>query len=241
MKKLLASILLSGAVFFANAQKEIVNDADAEVRTVSGSFSSIKVSGGIDLFLSAGEEEAIAVSASEKKYKDAIKTEINNGLLRIYFDGEKGWNNWKNKNLRVYVSFKNLEKVEASGACDVQVSGVITVPSLYLNLSGACDFRGAVSVTDLKMNLSGASDITIKGTASKVDIESTGASDVKGYDLITEFCTAKASGASDIHITVNKELTAHASGASDIKYKGDAVLKEKHSGGASSVEKKSRR
>lgn len=240
MKKIFASILLSSAVFFASAQKDIINDPNAEARTLNSSFSSIKISGGIDLYLSAGDE-AIAVSASESKYKDAIKTEINNGLLRIYFDGEKAWNNWKNKNLRVYVSFKSLEKLEASGACDVQVSGVITVPSLFLNLSGACDFKGAVQVTDLKLNLSGASDVTVKGSAEKVTIESTGASDVKGYDLITEYCTAKASGASDINITVNKELTAHASGASDINYKGNAVVKEKHSSGASSVDKKGRR
>lgn len=239
MKKIFASILLSGAVFFASAQKDIINDPDAEVRSINGSFSSIKISGGIDLYLSQGDE-AVAVSASEGKYKDAIKTEVINGLLRIYFDGDKGWNNWKNRNLRVYISFKNLEKVEASGACDVKVSGVITVPSLFLNMSGASDFKGAVQVTDLKLNLSGASDVTIKGTAEKVTIESTGASDVKGYELTTDFCSAKASGASDINITVNKELTANASGASDINYKGSAVVKEQHASGASSVEKKGR-
>ena len=239
MKKIFVSILLTSTVFFASAQKDIINDPDAEARAISGSFSSIKISGGIDLYLSEGDE-AVAVSASEEKYKNAIKTEITNGLLRIYFDGDKGWNNWKNRHLRVYVSFKNLDKVEASGACDVKVSGVITVPSLYLNLSGACDFKGAVQVTDLKLNLSGASDVTIKGTAQKVTIESTGASDVKGYELTADYCSAKASGASDINITVNKELTANASGASDINYKGNAVIKEQHSSGASSVEKKGR-
>lgn len=231
---MLAAIL----VLSATAQKDIINDPNAEVRELIGSFSNIKVTGGIDLFLSEGEEEAIAVSASEVKFRNAIKTEINNGQLRIYFEGEKAWNNWKNRNLRVYVSFKKLEKLEASGACDVQVSGVITQPSLQLNFSGASDFKGAVSVSDLKIDLSGASDVTIKGTASKVDISSSGASDVKGYDLTAEYCTAKASGASDIYITVSKELTAHASGASDIKYKGTAVIKEQHTGGASSVEKR---
>lgn len=238
MKKIFVSVLAAVLMLSATAQKDIINDPNAEARVLSGSFTSIKVTGGIDLFLSEGDQEAIAVSASETKYRDAIKTEINNGQLRIYFEGERSWNNWKNKNLRVYVAYKNLEKLEATGACDVQVSGVITVPSLQLNFSGASDFKGAVSVTDLKIELSGASDVTIKGTATKVDIASSGASDVKGYDLTADFCSAKASGASDIHITVNKELSAHASGASDIKYKGNAVIKEQHTGGASSVEKK---
>jgi len=145
----------------------------------------------------------------------------------------------KNKNLRVYVSFKNLEKLNASAACDIQVAGSINVPSLTLSLSGASDFKGAVKVANLIMDLSGASDVTIKGIASSVRIESSGASDVKGYDLVTDVCTAKASGASDVNITVNKELSANVSGSSDISYKGEAVIKESHTSGSGSVSKKS--
>jgi Putative auto-transporter adhesin, head GIN domain len=237
MKKLMVSIFISCLALLAFAQKEIVNDANAEARTLTGSFNSIKISGGIDLFLSQGDNESAAVSASEQKYKDDIKTIVENNTLRIFYLGTKGWNKDK-KNLRVYVAFKNLESVQASAACDVQVAGIIKVPSLLLTLSGACDFKGAVNVTDLKMSLSGASDVKIKGVATNVHVESSGASDVTGFDLVTDFCTAKASGASDINITVNKELTASASGASDISYKGNAVIKDMHANGASSVSKK---
>ncbi|MGG9960935.1 head GIN domain-containing protein [Ferruginibacter sp. SUN106] len=238
MKKIVLSLLVSFSFFAANAQKEIVNDPNAEIRTISGSFNSIKISGGIDLFLTQSDEEAVVISASEDKFKEGIKTVVEDKVLKIYYFGDKSWNSMKNKNLRVYVSFKNLEKINASSACDVQVAGVITVPSLTISLSGACDFKGAVKITDLKMDLSGASDVTIKGIASMVRIESSGASDVKGYDLITDVCTAKASGASDVNITVNKELSANASGASDISYKGEAKVVESHASGASSVSKK---
>ena len=93
-------------------------------------------------------------------------------------------------------------------------------------------------VTSLIMDLSGASDVTISGSASVVVIESSGASDVKGYDLVTDMCTAKASGASDVNITVNKELNARASGSSDIYYKGSAVIKDMQSSGASNISRK---
>jgi hypothetical protein len=239
MKKFFAGLLFTGAAFIAAAQKEIVNDPNAEIRNISGSFSSIKISGGIDLFLSAGSQEAVAVSAGENKYKAGIKTEVVNGTLKIYYDGDKAWNGWKNRKLRVYVAFKNLEKLDVAGACDVQVSGIVAVPSLSLFLSGSSDFKGAVSVTDLKLDLSGASDVKISGRATNVTIESSGASDVKGDDLQADFCTAKASGSSDIYITVNKELSANVSGSSDILYRGNPVIKELHSSGSSSVEKKS--
>ncbi len=238
MKKILFTFLVAFSAIVVNAQKEIINDPAAEVRIVNGSFNNIKISGGIDLFLSQGNSEAIAISASEEKYKDDIKTVIENNTLKIYYFGSKGWG-YSKKYLRVYVSFKNLESIEATSACDVQVAGVVEVPTLKLSMTGASDFKGAVKVDNLKIMLSGASDATIKGYATNVQIQSSGASDVKGTDLITDYCNASASGASDINITVNKEITASASGASDINYKGEAVIKKSSTNGASSVNKKS--
>jgi len=237
MKKIILVLAVLCTALLATAQKEIINDANAEARTINGSFSSIKISGGIDLFLTQSDEEAVVVSASENKYKEGIKTVVENNTLKIYYFGDKNWN-FKNRSLRVYVSFKNLDNLDVSGASDVQVAGVITVPSLSVSLSGASDFKGAVKVENLMIRLSGASDVSISGVATNLSVQSNGASDVKGYDLVTEVCSAKASGASDINITVNKELTVHASGASDIFYKGNAVIKDMHTSGASSVVKK---
>lgn len=222
----------------AGAQKTIINDANAEVRTLNSSFNKIVISGGIDLYLSQYDQESVAVSASTEQYRQNIKTIVENNTLRIYYDGSKQWNS-ANKKLKAYVSFKALEKLNASGASDVQVEGMIAVPSLILDMSGASDFKGAVKVNTLAIQLSGASDLKINGTASSVSIQTSGASDVKGYDLVTDVCTAKASGASDINITVNKELNAHASGASEIYYKGEAVIKDMHTSGASSIARRS--
>ncbi len=237
MKKLCFIIMAILIYSISNAQKTIVNDANAVVRSLNESFHAIKISGGIDLYLSQYETESIAVSASEDKFKNDIKTVVENGVLKIYFEGNK-WNGGKNKKLKVYVSFKNLDRLQASGACDVQVAGNITAPDLSVSMSGSSDFKGAVSVNKLSLDLSGASDAKISGTAATINIESSGASDVKGYELITENCTVRASGASDVNITVNKEMTVNASGASDIFYKGNCVIKEIHSSGASTVAKK---
>ncbi|MFT3946321.1 MAG: DUF2807 domain-containing protein [Agriterribacter sp.] len=75
---------------------------------------------------------------------------------------------------------------------------------------------------------------------NKVNILVSGASDVKGYNLITEYCKANASGASDIQLTVNKEINAVASGSSDIIYKSSATVSNVKSSGASSVKKSGR-
>jgi len=237
MKKVLLAACILICAVAASAQKTIVKDDNAVARTLNESFHAIKISGGIDLYLSQYETESIAVSASEEKYRENIKTVVENGVLRIYYDNKSGWSNG-NKKLKAYVSFKTLNHLQASGACDVQVAGTIQVPSLSMEMSGASDFKGALAVTNLSLDLSGASDVKITGTATEVNIESSGASDVKAYDLIADICHAKASGASDINITVNKEMTANASGASDIFYKGSCTVKEVHSSGASTIAKK---
>jgi Putative auto-transporter adhesin, head GIN domain len=236
MKKIFLILTVVCAVFRANAQNDIVVDPNASVRNVTGQFDAIKVSGGIDLYLSQSDNVAVAISASDESYKDGIKTAIENGTLRIFYEGEKGWMK-KDRKLRAYVSFTELKKIDATGACDVFVVGSVTTATLILHMSGACDFSGMVKVNTLDINLSGASDAKISGTANTVNIKSSGASDVKAFELVTDVCNANVSGASDVHITINSELTASASGASDITYKGNGVIKEKHSSGASSISK----
>jgi len=239
MKKIILCLLFMSSAYTLFAQPEIVVDPNATARALPGNFKAIKISGGIDLYLSQSDQAAIAVSASEERFKEGIKTTVENNMLHIYYEGDKKWNSQKKK-LKVYVSFNNLEKLHASGACDVVVSGSITVPSLVLQLSGACDFKGKLAVDQLSLNLSGASDVIVSGTANSVKIESSGASDVKGYELVTDYCTARASGASDINITVNKELNATASGASNIHFKGNGLIKGIQNSGSSKVEKKGR-
>ncbi len=219
----------------SRAQQTIVHDANAELRPVKG-YHGVEVSNAIDLYLSQGDEETVAVSAKDIEWRNRIVTEVVDGILRIRLEG-KSWSVGNNK-LKAYVSFTTLDLIKASGASDVYVDGVITGNQLSLGLSGASDFKGAVRVGSLMLEQSGASDARITGVVSgKTTIRSTGASDVKGYDLVTDDCDVHASGASDIRITVNKELSADVSGASSVYYRGAGVVKDSHSSGASNVKK----
>jgi hypothetical protein len=238
MKKIF--LLLSTAFIFiaASAQQKMIDDPNAQSRKLNAGFHAIEVSNAIDLYLTQGNEEAVAVSAADKDDVPRIITEVDNGVLKIKFDN-KNWGWFKsNRKLKAYVSFKNIDRLSASGASDVHVQGTIAGDKLDVHLSGASDLKGDIKVQDLSLDQSGASDAIITGSATNIMIDLSGASDVKAYDFVTENCTARASGASDVHITVNKELNVHASGASDVYYRGTAVIKELHSSGASSVSKK---
>jgi hypothetical protein len=234
MRKTYLLIFVLLPALTVRAQKTVVHDPNAEVRPLKG-YHGIDVSDGIDLYLSQGDEETVVVSAKDIRMRERIKTSVVNGILRISLP--HGWSVHDYK-LKAYVSFTNLDQLTASGASDVFVDGVIAGDWLTISLSGASDFKGAVNVKQLKMEQSGASDARLTGVVSEMaDFRSSGSSHIKGYELVTQNCTIDASGASDIQITVNKELSASLSGASNVYYKGAGVVRETHSSGASSVKK----
>lgn len=236
--KQLFIFLVSGLLALSSwAQKTIVHDPNAEIRALKG-YHGIEVSNAIDLYLSQGDVETVVVSARDTELRDRIRTEVVGGILKIRLEG-KHFNTGNNK-LKAYVSFIALDQLTAGGASNVYVDGVISGEKLSLNLNGASDFKGAVRVGELLMDQSGASDAHITGVvAGMATIRTSGASDVKGYDLTVESCSAVASGASDIRITVNKDLKAVASGASSVYYKGEGVISESHASGASTIKKSS--
>lgn len=238
MKKIFSFVLAIAVFSIATAQKTI-NDPGA-VKVNVASFHGIHVSNAFDVYLTQGNEDGLAISASEERYRDNIKTEVKNGVLYISYDGKGLRFNGGKMRLKAYVSFKNLDEIKASGACDLYVIGDMRVDELLVDLSGASDMKGInLKINKLTVSISGASDMKISGIASQLKIDAGGASDFKGYDLATDYCDAFASGASSIQITVNKELSAKASGASDVHYKGNAIIRELKSSGASTVSKRS--
>lgn len=239
MKRFLLAMLVLATVANAKAQKFIINDRDAELRSV-GSFTGVKASSAIDIYISQGDETGVAVSATEQKVKDRIKTEVKDGVLNIWFDG-KGWSDWRgNKHMKVYVSVKEINMIKADGACDVKLMGKLKADKLNVDMGGASDISGELECRELDMNLSGASDTKLKGSIGKVSVKLSGASSVKGWDLVTDYCEVDASGASSINVVVNKEMSLKASGASDINYKGSGLIREMKSSGASSISRKDR-
>jgi hypothetical protein len=239
MKNTFLLLLVAVMGVSAAAQEKVYNDPNAERRSVSG-FHAVSVAGGIDLYLTQGNEEAVAVSAAKKEYQDKIKTVVENGVLKIFYESENSWFSWgwTNRKLKAYVSVKNIDGLRGSGGSDVSINGTLSVPKLKLGLSGGSDFRGKVDIGSLDIDASGGSDVNISGRATNLVVDASGGSDLDGYNLASDNCTASCSGGSDINITVNKELVADASGGSDIHYRGEAVIRKTSSSGGSSVSKR---
>ena len=236
MKRILMPFLFAMALFSTGFAQKTINDPNVEVREAKD-FQAIEISSAFDVYLTQSSEESVAVSASEIKYRDRIKVEVRGGVLIIRYDNSGKWNTG-NKKLKAYISFKEINKLKVSGACDVYIVDNWKADNLKIDLSGASNLKGNIEGQKLMVDLSGASDMTLSGSMGQLDIEASGASGFRGYDMVVDYCDAKASGASDIKITVNKELSAEASGASDVNYKGNGLIRDVKTSGSSSISRR---
>lgn len=233
MKKIV--VLLSGLFLTSLAFAQQISDPNAQVRDVK-EFHAIHIGDAFDVYLTQGNEEKVVVSAKEQRDVAEIIVEVKNGILYVNYDHHAKWRRG-NKKLKAYISFKEINELEISGACDVDIAGSLTTHgNLRVELSGASDLSGTIDVSGtLSFELNGASDAKLTGRASEMKIDASGASRFRGFDFAVDYCNAKASGASDIRLTVNKELSANASGASELNYKGDGVIRDIKTTGASKI------
>jgi len=236
MKKIFAYILLAGLGYSLHAQKTI-NDPNAQKRNVSG-YHGVAVSGDIELFLTQGNEESVAVSANEVKYRDKIITEVKNGILQIHLENKNGLHiDWgpSSRKLRAYVSVKDIDELSTSGSGKVHIEGTLKSPELDLSSSGSGNVNGDVAVTELAISTSGSANIDLSGKSEKTDIHVSGSGNIRGYELVNETCKISISGSGNVRTSVNKEVTAHISGSGNVSIKGNGVVKDFTSSGSGKI------
>jgi hypothetical protein len=233
MKKTIALLLLAGIGFSIYAQK-VINDPNVQKRSVSG-YHGVAISGSIELFLTQGNEESVAVSADDIKWRDKIVTEVKNGILRIHLENEKSLRiEWgpNSRKLRAYVSVKNIDELKSSGSGKIHIEGKLTADKLDVSMSGSGNLDGELAVNDLEVSISGSGNIDLTGKAQNSDFHISGSGNIRGYELANEVCKISISGSGNVKTTVNKELSARISGSGNVSIKGNGQVKDYTSSGS---------
>jgi hypothetical protein len=227
MKRIILSFLFVAGISAALAAQDVVNDANAEKRNVSG-FHGIDVSTGITLYLTEGSAEAVAVSASTTEFRDKIVTEVVNGILKIHYETKTGAINRINesKNLKAYVSYKSLDHLDVTTGAEVEIKGVLKSASLDLKANTGGLVKGEVNINTLKVDQNTGSKITLTGKVEKLDVEGDTGSKFMGEGLSTATCDVQVSTGAGVYISVEKEMNVKANTGGFVKYKGQAGIKE---------------
>ncbi len=171
MKKILF-LLLAALPLALAAQDKVINDPNAQARQV-GPFHAIKVSTGIQLIIKQGATDAVAVSASDKEARDHIKTEVVNGVLKIYFNTDF-WSEiktFKYRKLKAYVSFKDIDAFSGSSGSNTTVDGSISAGNLAIDLSSGAYFKGDIKATNLSVSQGSGSHGDMSGQAQALTVK----------------------------------------------------------------------
>jgi len=204
MRKFLLSfaVLLITATSFA---QNTVHANNASTRK-TGSFHGVAASAGVEVILTKDNNETVVVTADNSDIVNHVKTEVVNGILKIY--RESDWHFWNSYHgtIKVYVGYKQLDVLRAS--------------------SGASITSDVLKINKLNAEVSSGGEIVLSGTSEDLKVEGSSGGSFKGYDFVTNTCNAEVSSGADIKLTIQKELFAKASSGGEIKFKGAAVIRD---------------
>ena len=183
-----------------------------EQRTPTESFNSIKVSSGIDLFLTQSETPSISVQ-SDENIQELIITEVENGTLKIYLD--KNTHHVSAK--KVMVHFKTIEGITSSSGSYVYSTNTLQVPSLDLKSSSGSEMKLTVETEKLTSRSSSGAVMKLKGHAKDFSGNSSSGSQINASKLIADFCEADASSGANLSVNCIETFKANASSGGHIK------------------------
>lgn len=228
-------IVLFIATLFSSCGTDIFNRVNGNRNVVlkdrkpQDNFTGIRVSTGIDLYISQGKGNAIKVEADENLH-DVIITEVNDGVLKIYTDK----NIWRAKARKVYVTVENLTLLTATSGSDVFGETIITTDEIAISTTSGADIRIEIEAKSVETNATSGSDIEISGTTVNHASNATSGSSIDAYRLKSENVIVKATSGADIDIYASEKIEAKATSGGDIDFKGNPtnVRKKSNSGGS---------
>ncbi len=195
------------------------------------SFHSIDLSGAYEVYLTQSTNSGLKIETDENLHQ-YIETYVDDGILYVSSTRRIG----RHRELALYMNFKDLKSIDASGASEVKTRGAVRGEKLSMDFSGAVEADLELDYEQVIGDFSGASELNLKGKASLVSLDGSGAIEVNALNLITKKFVLDVSGAAEASVHVTEELVIDASGAVEVNYKGNPKSITKDVSGAASIE-----
>ena len=150
----------SSCIYIGNSVKGNGNVVE-QTRKMS-IFDEIKVSRGMNVYITQGDEMKVVVEADENLL-NVIKTEVNNSTLKITTTE----NIRKSTSKKVLVTIPKIKGVSASAGSNVFSENKLE--SKFINISGSAGSNVKLTVVaeELKISSSAGSNIYLEGSARK--------------------------------------------------------------------------
>lgn len=222
------ALLLSACNFNINTGENGNGNVVTQERNVTEDFTEVRGSAGLDVYLTQGDENKIVVEADEN-LQQYIEADIEGGKLHITTSENIG----RSKAKKVYVTYKELNTVEASSGADVTGNSVIKSENLSLKSSSGAQLNVEIFAKNLSAKTSSGADLIVSGKASSLKADASSGSELNAKELLVIDCNAEASSGAEITVNVKDKLETNVSSGGEVNYYGNPVSvnsNESHSG-----------
>jgi hypothetical protein len=194
----------------------------------TGDFTEVKVSRGMNVYISNGETTKVVVKADENLI-DAIETEVVGDVLNVTVNKFIR----QSKSLKVFVTVPNIEVIKTTSGSNVFSEDSLKTANLEIKSTAGSNVHLTVEAGELVISAAAGSNIFLDGSAKSLTMKANSGSNIKAGDLQAENCDVKVSSGANIWVKVQNGLTAKASSGGNIWYSGQPspLEIEKSSGG----------
>jgi len=227
-----AALVLSACNLHINTGENGNGKVVTEERNITADFTEVRGSAGLNVYLTQGDENKIMVEADENLLQ-YIETDIEDGKLHVTTSENIG----RSKAKKVYVTFKELNTVEASSGADVSGKSVIKSQNLTLKSSSGATLDVEVFAQEISAKTSSGADLIVSGKATSLNADASSGSELNAKELLVINCSAEASSGAEVTVNVQDQLETNVSSGGDINYYGNPVSVNSNKSHSGSVDK----
>lgn len=197
------------------------------------SFDEIKVSRGMNVYITQGNEFHVVVKADENLL-DVIRTDVDNHTLKI----STKENIRKASSKKVYVTLPKISGVTAVAGSNVFSENVLHSEQLDVTSSAGSNIKLEVDTGELSASASSGSNIKLEGKSKSFTGKASSGANIKAEELTAENCNAGASSGANLWITVTGNIDANASSGGNVIYFGQPKTSDTESSSGGNVVKR---
>lgn len=208
-----------------------------------GRFSGIKVSSGIKLSFTQGNNQSVKVITDSDKM-EYVKTELQGDILNVYADAPKG-KNLNFKMIQVKITAPELSKIAVSSGASFTTENTVNSSFFQIavssgsHISADLNTKGKVELSTtsgsnaklnmnakiLEMSATSGSNANLAGAIDETSFQVSSASSVNAEDLISKNSTVSASSAADLKVNVSGNLTVSGKSGATVRYRDHATVR----------------
>ncbi len=199
-----------------------------------GEFKAIKVSRGMNVYISQGPQTNVRVEADENLLP-VIETELEGNVLKISADR----NIRHAKSKKVFITTPGLDRITASAGSNVYTETTLQSEELEVSASAGSNIKLEVNARSIHASASAGSNIRLGGKSKSLVARASSGSNIKAEDLSTADSEASVSSGANIWVSVKNKLKGSASSGGNVFYYGNPGTTDINRSSGGNVIKKS--